>query len=189
MNRPYALGCAFPLFLLGCTFNFDLTSQRTALENQVLGAYRDLDDEIILMSTMRGPQSESASETRKVAPRVVDQRRNQEFNRDDIEELKDLGVVGETRDGLLALLPTSKRQKGADAQAPLAALLVAEENRDRRLIWQHIIRRSRNLTLQDLPKVGRTYGDMQVTKVSPGQWYQSHAGDWIQQPVTKVHPE
>lgn len=35
-------------YLSGCAFNFDVTSQRTALENQVMGSYKELEDELVM---------------------------------------------------------------------------------------------------------------------------------------------
>ena len=158
--------------LSGCTFSFDVTSQRTALENQVMGSYKELEDDVILASSVRAPGDAKPvlSDSRRHA---VDARQNQDFNRDDIDELKDEQILGEANDGSLALLPNGKR-------TTLATQLLVEENHDRQEIWQRIVDANSNLTTADLPKVRATYAKMQREGVSKGQWYQDESGVWRQ---------
>ena len=177
------LGMAFLGGLPACSFNFELTSQRTALENQVMGSYRELDDDMILASSVRGGKAAGTviSPEKKHA---IDAREDQEFNRDDIDELKDKGLIGETASGTVALLPKSL---GGHARAKakevlLATRLVDEENHDRATIWRRIITSNENLTTKDLPEVRRTYAKMQRDQATPGQWLQDDAGHWKQKP-------
>ena len=171
------------LFLLvcklsGCTFNFDLTSQRTALENQIMGSYRELDDELILMSTVRGAGGPLREVGSKERGDILLRRRNQQFNRDDIDEFKDRGLIGETNKGLVAVLMTHQTRVFSSNEAHLAAQLVAEENKDRKAIWLYIIAKSRGLDTEDLPRVAKAYSEMQHKELSIGHWYQDNAGIW-----------
>lgn len=178
------------LFLLsaltGCTFNFDVTSQRTALENQVMGSYKELDDDLILVSSVRGSRKPAA--TAQLSPekrRALDARENQEFNRDDIDELKDRQILGEAASGELALVPDHPGRTGDAVAAKvmqLAKALVDEENRDRAVIWRRIIDANANLSANDLPDVRRTYAKLQRDQARPGQWLQDEAGVWRQKP-------
>ena len=165
--------------LTGCTFNFELTSQRTALENQVLGAYKELEDDVILAASVRAP-GEAKPELSAGKRRAVDARQEQDFNRDDIDELKDHEVLGEASDGSLAVLPGGVGGGvGADAKArKLAAELVAEENKDRAEIWRRIIDANANLSAADLTQVRKTYAKMQRDGVTKGQWFQDEGGNW-----------
>src|SRR5688572_5441341 len=119
-----------------CTFNFEVTSQRTALENQVMGTYRELEDDLVLISAVRAPKAGAAVSPHR--QRALDAKQNQDFNRDDIDELKTIGVLGETAGGTVALLPPSIGKAADSAAARLAAQLVVEENRDREVIWKRI---------------------------------------------------
>jgi uncharacterized protein YdbL (DUF1318 family) len=182
VRRPTLLRLALAAVALGptaCTFNFELTSQRTALENQVMGAYKELDDDLVLVSSMRGPDDPAPV----VAPeekKALDARQNQEFNRDDVDELKDKGVLGETAAGTVTVLP---RGIGAadkvDAQLlKLAQALVTEENRDRDEIWKRIIASNANLGDKDMPAVRKTYAKMQRDTAAAGHWLQDDDGRW-----------
>jgi hypothetical protein len=171
-----------------CTFNFDVMTQRTALENQVMGSYRELEDDLILVSSVRSAKQArrgkgkdgavaAMSESKR---RALDARQNQDFNRDDLEELKDKTVIGETASGAVAFLPAGigGEARGSASERKLAQTLIAEENRDRETIWQRYIAANPNLKEKDLPVVKRTYAKIQRDQMRKGQWYQDEGGRW-----------
>ncbi|MBM4250351.1 MAG: DUF1318 domain-containing protein [Deltaproteobacteria bacterium] len=160
--------------LPACTFNFNVTGSRSALENQVMGSYKELDDDLILASSVRGP---NVPVVRKPA---VDARLNQQFNQDDIGELADLGLIGETSTGMVVLLPSTLASgaKVSPSQLQLARKLIGEENRDRAIIWQRIIAANPNLHASDLPEVQKTYAKIRRQVLAPGQWFQDDRGTW-----------
>lgn len=169
-----------------CTFKFDLTSQRTALENQVMGSYKELEDDLVLVSSVRAGDKTTAAPLSEGQKRALLARQNQDFNRDDVDELKTKEIIGETKEGTIALLPPNLSQavkvSGRDTQ--LAKTLVEEENQDRSFIWQRIIASNENLSAKDLPDVKRTYAKMQREAASAGQWVQSEAGAWQRKDVS-----
>ncbi len=169
--------CLTPL-VSACTFNFEVTTPRTALENQVMGSYKELDDDLILVSSVRAGAKQAKNEMVPGKRRALDARENQEFNRDDIDELKDKGVIGETAVGTVALLPKSGEAKDAH----LAQVLVGEENHDREDIWKRIIESNENLSAKDLPEVRRTYAKLQRDTARVGQWVQDESGNWSKKP-------
>lgn len=165
--------------LAGCQFNFEVTTPRTALENQVMGSYKELDDDLILVSSVRAGGKQAKADLSPSKRRALDARQNQEFNRDDIDELKDKGVIGETAAGTVAMLPKA----GGDAKDQhLAQVLVAEENKDREDIWKRIIDANENLSAKDLPEVRRTYAKLQRDTAKSGQWVQDEGGNWVKKP-------
>jgi uncharacterized protein YdbL (DUF1318 family) len=168
---------AFLTMTFGCTFNFEITSQRTALENQVMGVYQDLDDEVLLLSTMRSPPNGNAS-SKKIAGEMLEHRRNQQFNRDDIEEMKDRGWIGERVDGHLGIIAKNLVSSKHPKEMALLQALINEENHDREAIWAHILTRISDASSYGIKQVGRAYGDMQRSKLSVGQWYEDENGVW-----------
>jgi hypothetical protein len=156
-----------------CTFNFELTSQRTALENQVLGTYKEIEDELILVSAVRGPnagKSYDSSDTRA--------RNNQDFNRDDIEELKQKKILGETSKG--ELIGTDRLKTVDKSLQLLATELVAEENKDRYQIWQKIIQENKNLTEKHLPEIRSTYAKIILERSPKGYLFLSDQNIWTE---------
>lgn len=168
------------LLHVSCAFEFEVNSARTSLEKQVLGTYKEIEDDLILISTQR---SASPTASKKVSlPRqvAVDAKQNQDFNRDDVDELKNLGLLGEGKDGALLLLPAAinASSKASPAAHALARTIIAEENRDRSAIWQRIIEANENLSAKDLPQVRRTYAKLQRENATPGQWIEGENGVW-----------
>ncbi len=177
------------LSLVGCSFKFDLTSQRTALENQVLGSYNELDDDLILVASVRSLDSSGKKKEVEVSDlqaAALKARQNQDFNRDDIDELKLASILGESFDGQLVMLPENiGEKKSADQeQAKLARVLIDEENRDREVIWKRIIQSNENLSEKDMPEVKKTYAKMLHEKAAVGHWIQAEKGQWEQKTST-----
>ena len=184
----------------GCTFKFDLTTEKTALENQVLGTYKTIDDELILVSAVRGdaPASDEEGADSGLIQSYHRARQNQQFNQDDLDELKDAGTIGEARNGELQVLSsaltglkntarkntarknTARKATGRNAPSHLVDRLVAEENRDRRTIWLHLIATDANLEAKDLPKIKRASAQVARDGAPPGHWIQSDDGSWSQ---------
>jgi len=162
--------------VIGCAFNFEVTTQKTALENQIMGAYRELDDDLILLSTERGDgavKNDSAA---------VYARKNQQFNLDDLAELKSQCLLGETYRGEITVIHPEDRQGCKPflaADVTLAAKLAVEENRDRSIVWLGLIERSPYLTLKDLPKVRAMYADMTIASLTKGQYFQDAKSRWV----------
>jgi len=94
--------------LAGCTLadvNVELLSERTALENQVLGSYNSLDAQMLLSASVRGVDT-SGNITRP--PRHSREYRDTisamqvlDFHADDLDMFKRLGWVGENNQGLV----------------------------------------------------------------------------------------
>jgi hypothetical protein len=96
------------LALGGCTLaevRVEMLSERTALENQVLGSYNALDTQMLLTASVRGVDSEgnigrppaSSRERQDIiaAMQVID------FHADDIDLFKRTGWIGENNHGLI----------------------------------------------------------------------------------------
>jgi len=175
----------------GCSFKFELTAQRTALENQILGSYKELDSDVVLVSSVRSLDATGTKKDVQISDlqlAAVKARQNQDFNRDDIDELKDGQILGETNDGRLALLPAG-RGLGAAAKPEdrkLAEVLLFEENRDRQVIWQRVIQQNQELGAQNLKDVIKEFVKMQRQAAKPGHWYEDDRNQWQQKVVAEA---
>jgi len=156
-----------------CTFNFELTSQRTALENQVLGSYKEIEDELILVSAIRGLSNARTSES--PAARA---RKSQDFNRDDIDELKSKHLIGETQYG--ELIQTNKLRDQPLPIRKLAIELIQEENSVRFIIWNQIIISNKNLTSKDLPEIRKNYARLIWEQAPSGHLFFNEKNQWIE---------
>jgi uncharacterized protein YdbL (DUF1318 family) len=181
--------------LVGCTLaevKVDVVSERTALENQVLGTYNALDTEMLLVASVRGVDSAG---TIREPPRQSREHRDAvlamqtlSFHEDDLQAFKRLGWVGENVDGLLTKFPLVRE----DAPEDLAefveryseeelATVTAEVNRAREIVMGRVIDLNEDLTNEDLPQVRRVFGKLNVENALPGEKIQLEDGTWAEQ--------
>jgi len=172
--------------LSGCSFNFELTSQKTALENQIMGSYKELDDEVLLMASVRGVNKDGTKSATRIqsegAKVALEAKQNQSFNRDDIDELRVKQIIGEAKDGSTILLPKGLSTASApnDEDLRLAQILIAQENQDRDTIGRRIVATNQNLTEKDLSEARKVYRKTVIDECPIGTWIEDDAGSWKQ---------
>src|SRR5512137_442123 len=109
MNNVTVIGCLVGVVLLGgCTLakvDVNVVSERTSLENQVLGTYNSLSEDLLLVASVRGiSPTGKIEEPPRRSPEQQEATKAMEtiaFHADDLESFKRLGWVGENREGLL----------------------------------------------------------------------------------------
>ncbi|MCB9228881.1 MAG: DUF1318 domain-containing protein [Deltaproteobacteria bacterium] len=154
----------------------EIKSAKTELEEQVLGSWQKIDHDLILMSTVRGEGSSS----RSTHP-YEQAKKNRAFNQDDLDELRDQQIIGERYDGHVVILDQSITGviPSDGSLQKLAKIIVAEENRDRKILWENgtsashatgaaQVDSSRKIWTQDLRK-----------HLKAGVWYQNEAQKWV----------
>ncbi len=176
-----------PLALLfwGCvTPKIAVVDERTALENQILGSYEELDRNLQLIASVRaldpGQQAAQANGFVKMRSEAILARQTQQFNRDDVVELKKAGCLGEGKDGMLAVRPCPGPEESKGKER-LSSLLSAE-NRARSVLWRFIVATNPDLSDRDLPQVIETFSRLQREAASSGEWIQGADGSWQQAP-------
>ena len=184
----------FAKLTASCSFNFELTGQKTALENQVMGSYKELDDETVMLASVRGVDKNGK---KKSPPPMSDPQKeaiaakqDQDFNRDDIDDLKIKQIIGETMDGQISFLPKGigMRDQIANSDEKLAKILIEEENRDREIVFKRLISANENLTSKDMDEVRRTYAKKQANEALPGHWLQNQDSTWTRKTTGKEGP-
>ncbi len=175
----FLLGCGGPL--VGVT----VVDERTALENQVLGSYQELNQEVLLVASVRyiDPKgklvpSPEVPPKKKEAIRAL---QRSAFNKDDIDRLKTLGILGENKDGGITLRAVEKIESG---QTSFVENLVQEENTDREVLMRRIIQTNENLSEKDMAAVRQTFAALNRDKARPGEVIQLENGKWVQKPGT-----
>jgi hypothetical protein len=164
--------------MAGCSFNFELTSQRTALENQIMGSYKEIDDDLIVTSFENGSatdgnKSQSSGKDNAALQRAI---RNRAFNADDIVELKDIAILGEFSDGQLRILPKGfgSVESATPQQVRLAEALIDEENRDRAVIWANELAKIQDAKPTDMAAIKEAFARQIYEGSVKGHWF--HVG-------------
>lgn len=177
------LTAIFWLSACGKLVGVDVTvvDQKTALENQILGSYEELGNEMLLLASVRSVDETGKLVTvaeipsgKKVALRAM---QRQEFNRDDIQSFKQTGVAGEGNAGLLVFFENQKtkqdKQFGSFAQA-----IIKEENEDRLIILNRTIATNEAFADGDLPKVRKIFASLNRDSANSGEKIQQENGEW-----------
>lgn len=168
----------------GCSFNFELTSQKTALENQIMGSYKELDDEVLLMASVRGVNKDGSVSEAKVqsdaAKVALNARQNQSFNRDDVDEFKTRQILGESRSGQLVVLPngTGLAESASESDLKFARVILEQENKDREVIVKRVVATNEKLSEKDLLEAKRVYRKTILDESPVGTWFENESGVW-----------
>lgn len=179
----------FPVlfFGLGCFeklvgVNVTIVDQKTALENQVLGSFQEIDNDMMLLASVR-----SVDETGKlkaVEPVVQSKRtaifarQRMDFNKDDVESFKAEGCAGENNAGLLDFFETEKT-KNDPSYKQFVQAIIGEENEDRLTILKRVLATNEAFGEGDLEKVRRIYAGLSRDNAKKGEMIQTPEGEWV----------
>ncbi len=176
----------FSFCVTGCAeklvdVNVTIVDQKTALENQILGSYEELGNEVLLLASVRSVDEEGklkpVIEVPKGKRKALRAMQRQEFNHDDIQEFKRTLCAGEGNDGLLKYFDNERTLKDPKRKEFVVAIL-KEENEDRLTILQRIVATNENFSEKDLPKVQKISASLNRDNALAGEKIQSDEGKW-----------
>ena len=181
------------VLLSGCTLakvDVNVVSERTSLENQVLGTYNALSEDVLLVASVRGVSPTGKVETpprhspeQQEAAQALE---NIAFHADDVETMKRLGWVGENLDGTLTAFPREVPEKAPDELKAFASRfhegefrqVVDEVNRSREILMNRVVRTNENFTAKDLPAIRKVFARVNRQNSAPGTKVQLDDGKW-----------
>ncbi len=190
-NISLALGLA--LFLSGCTLakvDVNVVSERTSLENQVLGTYNSLNEDMLLVASVRGVSPTGKIEAPpRHTPEQADATRALEtiaFHADDIETFKRFGWVGENQEGLLTTFTREPPKLAAEELKSFAAnyseaefqQVLKEVNQAREVLMLRVVQTNENFTSKDLPAIRKVFARINRQNSAPGSRVQAEDGRW-----------
>lgn len=189
--RSYLL-CLGAVFAIGCTLaevKVDVLSERTTLENQILGTYNSLDTEMLLAASVRGVDSKG--NIRK-PPKHSREHRDAvtamqilAFHDDDLQAFKTLGWAGENTNGLIT--PFQLDKTATSGQLGDFANRYSEDefnavikqiNEARNAIMRRVIDMNENMSEENLPEIKRIFGKLNIENALPGEKIQLENGNW-----------
>jgi uncharacterized protein YdbL (DUF1318 family) len=194
MKRALRIAASLALagLIAGCTLaevKVNVASERTSLENQILGSYNSLSEETLLVASVRGvdplgriqapPKKSGEQQDAVTAMQVLS------FHADDVDAFKRLGWVGEDNQGLLKPLgmdrgkaPDDLRDFAARYGKPEFDAVLAEVNAAREIVMRRAIETNTALTQADMPKVRAVFAKLAVDTARPGDRLQNPDGSW-----------
>jgi len=155
----------------------NVTGEKTALENQVLGSYQQIESDSWLIASSRAVGSTPAGELSGSKKEVMDAVQNRKFNKDEVDELKAGKVVGENNRGLLQPLANS-RYDGDPEFRLYVDQIVSEENKDRLVIYERAL--SVNQNTAENVQANEIFAKLNYDNSPAGTMIQNPDGSWVE---------
>ena len=182
------------IMISGCTLakvDVNVVSERTSLENQVLGTYNSLSEDMMLVASVRGVSPTGKIEAPpRHTPEQIDATRAMEtiaFHADDIESFKSLGWVGENQEGLLTSFAREIPKVASGVLKSFAVnyseaefqQVVKDVNQAREVLMMRVVQTNENFTIKDLPAIRKVFARINRQNSAPGAKVQEVDGRWI----------
>jgi len=174
------------LFSSGCVeklvgVNVTIVDQKTALENQVLGSFQEIESDTMLLASVRSVDKNGRLRAVEPLPKskrtAIRAKQRMDFNKDDLENFKAGGSAGENNQGLVTFFETDRTRKDPAYQKFVQTIL-KEENEDRITILKRVIATNEAFGEGDLPKVQRIYAGLNRDNAKKGELIQAPEGKW-----------
>lgn len=155
-----------------------ITGEKTALEREVVGTYHEMEEDTWMIASTRSTKGEGDVKISPEKKKVFEALREQKFNKDDIEEFKKEGYIGEDNQGLIQVRPSEKIKSDSELTNLIQAI-VQEENRDREIIMGRVIELNDSLKKSNRQEILNIFARMNQENSIKGTWIQKGDGSWI----------
>jgi len=172
VGAAYALACCACISVTAVNIG-----SKSSLERQLIGELEPLSEEETLAASVRAQAQVGTGSLDELQAAAVAARRRQLFNRDDIDEAKTQGCIGEGKDARLARR-TCAPDADTEASARLATL-IEQENADREAVVAWALATDPSLTTTDRPQVIQVYRRLLTENTRPGDWLETDDGTWV----------
>lgn len=154
-----------------------ITSQKTVIERQIVGDYRELEKDAWIISSVR---------TNLYAPggdrdrELFESMAARDANSEKIRSFKDEGAVGEGGDGYLHYIGTPRYQEDARRKKHLADV-IQQENLARKVIFRRLLVRAGKASPSDgdIGAFGRRFAEEQRAFAKEKDYIQDNTGKWV----------
>lgn len=182
MNRKIRLFlfCICYSLIIGCSIKAPevrVTGEKTALEREVIGTYHQMREDTWMIASTRAVTEDTTVIVSTEKRQVLEALREQEYNKDDIDEFKQKGYVGENNRGFLDIRPSESLDSDVQMRN-LVDEIVEEENRDREIIMGRVIELNESLKKAVREDVLVIFARMNQENSLPGTWIQQPDGKW-----------
>lgn len=154
-----------------------ITGEKTALEEQVLGDYRQIESDAWVIASTRA--AGSGSSEGKSQSQILAATQNRKFNKDEIDEFKKDKTLGENNKGYLEILFNDKYDTNTIYRKMVDQLL-AEENRDRKIIYEQIIAAQNISSQEKRDKIQIVFAKQNMKESASGTMVQNEDGSWVE---------
>jgi uncharacterized protein YdbL (DUF1318 family) len=172
---------ALLLFIGACSIKapvVKVTGEKTALEQEVIGTYHQMEEDTWMIASTRAAAGEDEVKISPEKKKVLEALQQQKFNKDDIEEFKRKGYVGENNQGFLEIRPSKELENDSETHK-LVHDIIEEENLDREIIMDRVVELNASLKTTMKEDVLGVFAKMNQDNSPKGTWVQTVSGSWM----------
>lgn len=156
----------------------NITGEKTALENQVIGTYREIEQDAWTLASVRAANPGQQSTMSPEKKRVFEAVQGRKFNKDDIDEFKKAEIVGENNQGLLEIRDYKQLESDEDLKNRVLTI-VETENNYRKIIMERVMMLNEQAAQAGTENVSRIFSKINQDNSAPGTWCQTADGKWL----------
>ncbi len=176
----------FPVLLVGLLLStcsvkapeVTVTGEKTALENQVIGTYQQIEQDAWTLASVRSATPGQQPAIPREKKKVIEAIQGRKFNKDDVDEFKKAGLVGENNMGLLEIRNPARLEADPDLKTRVTKI-VESENTYRQIIMERIMLLNESAAQAGNENVARIFSKMNQDSSEPGTWIQRDDGTWV----------
>lgn len=169
------------LLMISCSVKapeVKVTGEKTALENQVIGTYQEIEQDAWTLASVRSATPGQQSKLPAAKKKVFEAVQGRKFNKDDIDDFKKEELVGENNLGLLEILNSQKIESDPELKARVSKI-VENENSYRTIIMDRIMLLNDAAAQAGDANISRIFAKINQDSSAPGTWIQNDDGKWI----------
>lgn len=184
------LFCILPVVLTKCASGspscidivppkVQLTGEKTVVERQIIGDYRELEADAWVVSSVQTSMQREASTT-SGDKELFDAMKIREFHQDKIRKYKDEAVIGEGANGLVYYRKLQRYERNKDLKNILITVL-KEENNARKIIFSRslVLSGKEKPTDQEIKYFAEQFAKEQIALAKKNDWIQNTSGSWV----------
>ncbi|TAL39596.1 MAG: DUF1318 domain-containing protein [Spirochaetes bacterium] len=179
-----AAGCSsMPSCLEISPPDIHLTGEKTVIERQIVGEYRELEKDAWIVSSVRTSITKTKGTPMATAggdEELFKALKIREFNEEKLRIFKDEGAVGETNAGVAAYIPTQKYEGNQGLKNALMKVL-EDENRARASIFERSLAKSgtEKPAPDQVAAFAKKFAEEQYALAKKNDWIQDKIGQWV----------
>lgn len=167
---------------LGCSIvapEVKLTGEKTLVENQIIGEYREIEPDAWAVSTMKTAVTRQKSSVVSADPAMMSALKMRELNEDYIRRYKNDEAAGEAITGYLVYRTAQKYESDKELKKIILAV-IDDENRARRTIFERsiVLSGKEKPSDADIAVVARQFADDERSRAQKNDWIQGNDGQW-----------
>lgn len=159
-----------------------LTGAKTSIERQIVGEYRELEDDAWAVSSVKTnvQKGEGTSRAPENDTALFKGMKIRQSHIKIIRKYKDEGALGEKNNGFVEYRKNQKYERNSKRKKRLFQL-IKEENRVRRIIFERSLIRTgvKKPLSDDIDAFGRIFAEEQAALAKKNDWVQNKSGVWV----------